>query len=102
MRLTTKPGLTGTLTQQTAPFGTWIDRYITSEVAPFVDRHCNNLGQKILTTGVSMGGYHSANFFFRHPDIFDTVIAISGIYGLQMFLGDYSDENVYLNSPLPF
>jgi esterase/lipase superfamily enzyme len=78
------------------------DRYITSEVAPFVDQHCNHPGQKILTTGVSMGGYHSANFFFRHPDIFDAVIAISGIYDLQMFVGDYSDENVYLNSPLAY
>jgi esterase/lipase superfamily enzyme len=78
------------------------DHYIASEVAPFVDQHCNHSGQKILTTGVSMGGYHSANFFFRHPDIFDAVIAISGIYDLQMFVGDYSDENVYLNSPLAF
>jgi esterase/lipase superfamily enzyme len=78
------------------------DHYVTGEVAPFVDQHCNHSGQKILTTGVSMGGYHSANFFFRHPDIFDAVIAISGIYDLQMFVGDYSDENVYLNSPLAY
>jgi esterase/lipase superfamily enzyme len=47
-----------------------------------------------------MGAYHAGNFFFRHPDIFDTVIAISGLFQLQMFIGDYVDENVYMNSPL--
>jgi esterase/lipase superfamily enzyme len=78
------------------------DQYITAEVAPFIDDHCNHSGQKVLTTGVSMGGYHSANFFFRHPDIFDAMIAISGIYSMQMFIGDYVDENIYLNSPLAY
>jgi esterase/lipase superfamily enzyme len=47
-----------------------------------------------------MGAYHAANFFFRHPDVFDGVIAISGLFQPGMFVGDYSDENVYLNSPL--
>jgi len=78
------------------------DRYIVEEVAPFIDQHCNHSMQKFLTTGVSMGGYHSANFFFRHPDLFDALIAISGVYSLQMFVGDYTDENIYLNSPLAY
>ncbi len=78
------------------------DRYITDEVAPFIRQHCGGSPQKFLTTGVSMGGYHSANFFFRHPDIFDALIAISGVFRLNMFIGDYSDENVYFNSPLSF
>jgi esterase/lipase superfamily enzyme len=78
------------------------DRYIVNEVAPFIYTHCNNSDQKILTTGVSMGGYHSANFFFRHPDVFDALIAISGVYSMQLFVGDFMDENVYLNSPLAY
>jgi esterase/lipase superfamily enzyme len=49
-----------------------------------------------------MGGYHSANFFFRHPDIFDVVISLSGIFRLNMFIGEYMDETVYLNSPLAY
>ena len=76
------------------------DRYIVEEVVPFIDDHCANSGQKVLTTGCSMGAYHAANFFFRHPDAFDGVIAISGLFQLSMFVGDYSDENVYLNSPV--
>jgi esterase/lipase superfamily enzyme len=47
-----------------------------------------------------MGGYHATNFFFRHPDIFDSVISLSGIFQLKMFVGDYVDDNVYFNSPL--
>jgi esterase/lipase superfamily enzyme len=78
------------------------DRYITQEVAPFIRLHCANASEKFLTTGCSMGAYHAANFFFRHPDIFDTVISISGLYRLNTFLGDYMDDLVYFNSPLSF
>jgi esterase/lipase superfamily enzyme len=49
-----------------------------------------------------MGGYHAANFFFRHPDIFDAVIALSGLFRLNHFIGDYMDENVYFNTPLAY
>lgn len=76
------------------------DKYITREVAPFIEHHNHQSGQKYIVTGVSMGAYHAGNFFFRHPEIFDTVIAISGLFQLRMFIGDYTDENVYLNSPL--
>jgi esterase/lipase superfamily enzyme len=78
------------------------DRYITQEVTPFIRQHCGGSGQQLIATGVSMGAYHAGNFFFRHPDIFDTVIALSGLFQLRMFVGDYVDDNVYFNSPLYF
>src|SRR5574339_267451 len=78
------------------------DRYIVEEVIPFMRQHSGGTDQKFLTTGVSMGAYHAANFFFRHPDLFDTVIALSGLYRLNHFIGDYMDENVYFNSPLDY
>ena len=78
------------------------DRYIVEEVAPFMRRHCGNTQEKFMTTGVSMGAYHAVNFFFRHPDIFDTVIALSGLYRLNHFIGDYMDDNVYFNTPLAY
>ena len=49
-----------------------------------------------------MGGYHAANFFFRHPDCFDGCICLSGIFRLNLFIGDYMDENVYFNTPLAY
>lgn len=76
------------------------DHYVQLEVVPFIrGRHGE---QKIMTTGCSMGGYHSANFFFRHPDAYDTVISMSGLFSLRHFIGDYMDENVYFNSPLVY
>jgi esterase/lipase superfamily enzyme len=75
------------------------DRYITQEAAAFIHQHSQS-ESLFLATGVSMGGYHAANFFFRHPDIFDSVISLSGILQLKMFTGDYVDDCVYFNSPL--
>ena len=33
-------------------------------------------------------------------DLFDGVIAMSGVYQPRHFLGDYADDDVYFNSPL--
>jgi len=75
------------------------DRYIIHELVPMI-REWVGQDAMLLSTGVSMGGYHSANFFFRHPDVFDSLISLSGLFQLRMFVGDYCDENVYYNSPL--
>jgi esterase/lipase superfamily enzyme len=78
------------------------DRYIVEEVVPFMRQHSGRTMQKFMTTGVSMGAYHAANFFFRHPDLFDTVIALSGLFRLNHFIGDYMDDTVYFNTPLAY
>jgi len=50
-----------------------------------------------------MGGYHAVNFFFRHPDVFDTLIALSGIYDARFFVGESTgDFDVYINSPVDY
>jgi esterase/lipase superfamily enzyme len=77
------------------------DRYIIHEVVPFIKNRFQS-DQKMIATGCSMGAYHSGNFFFRHPDVFDTVISISGPFSLKIFVGDYTDDNVYFNSPLSY
>lgn len=76
--------------------------YIMQEVVPFIRNHCNNSDIRIAVTGCSMGAYHAANFFFRHPFVFDTTIAISGIYDLKLFIGEWTDDVVYYNSPLMY
>lgn len=76
------------------------DRYIVAEVYPFISSEYRGQQVQCMTTGCSMGGYHAANFFFRHPDIFDCVISLSGLFQLRMFIGDYVDLNVYYNCPL--
>ena len=72
--------------------------HVIDEVIPEQRRD----GETFMVTGCSMGGYHAGNFFFRRPDIFDTLISLSGLYHASFFFGDYSDELVYNNSPLDF
>lgn len=76
------------------------DQYVVNEVVPFISTISG--AQKITTTGCSMGGYHAANFFFRHPNLFDGVICLSGLLQMKMFIGEYMDDLVYFNSPLFF
>lgn len=77
------------------------DQYIVNEVVPFIKTKNSSSGG-ILTTGASMGAYHAVNFYFRHPDVFDTLIAMSGLYSLKSFIGNYMDDNIYFNSPLDY
>jgi len=77
------------------------DRYIAKEVVPFM-QHRTHWQGKFLTTGCSMGAYHALNFFCRYPDMFDTVISLSGIFNLNTFVGDYMDDLVYYNAPLVY
>jgi len=75
------------------------DKYVMDEVVPFV-RDYSGYDGRLMTAGCSMGAYHAANFLFKHPDVFGTVIALSGFYGPQHFVGEYMDDNVYFNFPL--
>ena len=75
------------------------DRYIVQEVVPFFRAYGHD---KALTTGCSMGAFHSVNFFFRHPDCFSGCIALSGLFRLNHFIGDYMDDTVYFNTPLAY
>lgn len=78
------------------------DRYIVEEFLPFIRDHSGWTG-RIGSTGCSMGGFHSANFFFRHPHTFDLLIALSGIYDAGFFTAaDLTARDVYLNSPIDY
>ena len=74
-------------------------RYVTEEMVPTIHHLSGNM-QKILTFGASMGATHAANLFFRRPDLFDGVFAISGYYESGEFFGDYMDDLVYNNCPI--
>ena len=54
-----------------------------------------------MVFGCSLGATHAANLFFRRPDLFDRVLALSGIYDASYGFDGYMDEGVYLNSPCP-
>ncbi len=79
--------------------------YVVEEMVPTI-RHMSGLmngyDQPIMTFGCSMGAQHAANLFFRRPDLFNAVFAISGIYDSEDAFGDYMDYLVYNNSPIHY
>jgi esterase/lipase superfamily enzyme len=77
------------------------DRYIIQEVIPFARSHGTQF-PKLMVTGCDIGGTHAANFFFKHPDVFDTLVALSGIYSSRYFLGDFMDDQTYFHFPLVY
>ena len=71
--------------------------YVVEEMVPTI-HHYSGL-QGIMTFGASMGAMHAANLYYRRPDIFDSMFAISGLYDNKEFFGDYCDHLVYNNCP---
>ena len=74
--------------------------YVVEEMVPTIHHMSGNQG--IMTFGASMGAMHAANLFFRRPDLFDSVFAISGLYDSQDFFGGYMDDLVYNNCPVNY
>lgn len=77
------------------------NEYVNNEVVPFI-KNFTSRETPIILSGASLGAFHGANLFFKRPDLFAGVIAMSGTYDLKIFTGGYWDENVYFNSPVHY
>jgi esterase/lipase superfamily enzyme len=78
------------------------DRYIMDEVLPLIQAEGGGDWVKPVTTGASLGAFLSANTYFKHPDKFRGVIAMSGSYDIRSYLEGYHDSNVYFNNPMQY
>ena len=84
----------------------WV-KFITDELAPFIRETANRRNgwegyPGIIAFGCSLGATHAANLFFRFPDQFDGLLALSGIYTADYGFDGYMDELVYQNSPIHY
>ncbi|MDD5832608.1 MAG: alpha/beta hydrolase-fold protein [Clostridiales bacterium] len=82
----------------------WME-YIFNEVVPFINgisMERNGHGSGVIAFGCSLGATHAANLYLRRPDLFDGLIALSGIYTASYGFGNYRDERVYANSPVEY
>lgn len=78
----------------------WYDQFIMDEV---VNPICAARGiQKLAIAGVSFGGYHAANFAFKHPERVSHMFSLSGAFDIKSFLDGYYDDNVFYNNPVDF
>ena len=57
---------------------------------------------KVVTAGCSFGGYHAANFAFRHPGYVSHMFSMSGAFSIRSFMDGYVHDDIYYNSPLEF
>ena len=81
----------------------WIS-YLTSEVVPFIRSFCRGYGWQVdpgvMTFGCSLGATHAVNLYFRFPQLFDEVLALSGVYDIAYGFDGYMDDAVYMNAPV--
>ena len=74
---------------------------LLEEVLPLIRNECGQ-DARPLTTGASLGAFLAANTYFKHPDLFRGVIAMSGSYDVRSYLRHYHDDNVYFNNPMHY
>ena len=78
--------------------------YLTQEVVPFMQERARERNgwdgdPGLLVFGASLGATHAANLYFRFPQLFDRLLALSGIYTADYGFDGYMDDMVYINSP---
>lgn len=78
------------------------DRWLTEELVPYVRWDCGGTDQAFAACGASIGGYHALNVTCKHPDLFDTMVGMSGTYQMERRMAGHWDEDWYYNDPVQF
>ena len=76
------------------------DNMLYHELAPWA-MHETGVG-KVCVAGCSFGGYHAANFAFKHPDRVSHMYSMSGAFDIKDQLDGFYNDNVYFNNPMDF
>lgn len=78
----------------------WYDKFLLEELAPLARHETGH--QKVITAGCSFGGYHAANFAFRHPWAVSHMFSMSGAFDITSQLDGFYNNDVYFNNPVDF
>jgi esterase/lipase superfamily enzyme len=76
------------------------EMYVLDEVLPYINE-VNNI-PFIMAAGAGLGAYQAIRLALKHPDMFDKVVALSGYFDINVFLGGFKDDNSYYNNPVEF
>jgi len=87
-------------------FEQWV-HYITDELVPFMKAYCGECNGVpyeggAMVFGCSLGATHAVNLYYRFPNLFDRLLALSGIYSAEFGFDNYMDDLVYQNSPVHY
>lgn len=78
----------------------WYDNMLYHELAPWAI-HETGVG-KVCVAGCSFGGYHAANFAFKHPDKVSHMFSMSGAFDITTQLDGFYNDDAYFNNPVDF
>ncbi|MNZ97083.1 putative esterase [compost metagenome] len=76
------------------------DKLILEEVSTLARQETGHT--RIITAGCSFGGYHAANFAFRHPWLVSHMFSMSGAFDIRGQLEGFYNDDVYFNNPVDF
>jgi esterase/lipase superfamily enzyme len=76
------------------------DKMICHEVVERV--RLNTSVAKVAMAGCSFGGYHAANFAFRHPGYVSHMFSMSGAFDIRDFMDADQHDDIFYNSPLEY
>jgi esterase/lipase superfamily enzyme len=77
------------------------DDWIVNAVAPWIRDDCTGQSE-VMTTGVSFGAYHAANFALKRADLFPLAICQSGVYDVSVVGWGERGDALYFNNPLDY
>ena len=76
------------------------DKFLLEELLPLAK--CETGKDKIITAGCSFGGYHAANFAFRHSWAVSHMFSLSGAFDIRGQLDGFYNDDVYFNNPVDY
>lgn len=76
------------------------DKMICHEIVERI--RLNTPASKVAMAGCSFGGYHAANFAFRHPGYVSHMFSMSGAFDIRDFMDGYQHDDIFYNSPLEY
>lgn len=78
------------------------ERFVIETLVPHIRQDCNAPQTWMATAGSSLGGFYSANFALKFPEIFRWSLSMSGRYSMTHFTDGFANSDVYFNNPLAY
>ena len=76
------------------------DKMLLEELVPWATLETGN--SKAIMAGCSFGGYHAANFAFKHPEKVSHLFPMSGIFDIRRQTDGFYNDDIYYNNPVDF
>jgi esterase/lipase superfamily enzyme len=76
------------------------DRMLHDELVPWAMHETGIF--KVAMAGCSFGGYHAANYAFKHPERVGNLFSMGGAFDIKMFTDGYYDDTIFYNNPVDY